>query len=297
VEGRRQNSVDLVGLDAECFRDLGRSASGLGSEVFAYVWPEVGSVAVTEPVAFEMFREGQAEGGAVKNPGRLGQRFARCVAAVKARGGAYDPAAVCAAAGRRKYGKREMAQRAAAGRKRASRNPAAAAAEASEGFHGRPVEEVIEVAEQVHYHQELADCGELVDLLVLSGDGGRVRLSGFDGARLAFNEDRNQLFVVGGDQYVEVESFGLAAEAHEVERLGHVVRIAYHTVKHHLGAEGGDADYVHDFGEETLKEEGAKKPSDEDLRRVCPELLYRYRDAQLVFAGGLYTVEDEGIRN
>lgn len=60
------------------------------------------------------------------NPARLGSggRFAKCVESVEARGGAVDPRAVCAAAGRKKYGKKKFQQMAAAGRKRAARgNP------------------------------------------------------------------------------------------------------------------------------------------------------------------------------
>jgi hypothetical protein len=42
------------------------------------------------------------------NPAKLGSggRFVKCVESVEARGGARDPRAVCAAAGRKKYGKR-----------------------------------------------------------------------------------------------------------------------------------------------------------------------------------------------
>ncbi len=44
------------------------------------------------------------------NPAKLGSggRFAKCVKSVEARGGAYDPQAVCASAGMRKYGKKRM---------------------------------------------------------------------------------------------------------------------------------------------------------------------------------------------
>ena len=54
------------------------------------------------------------------NPSDLGKgtRFAKCVQAVTARGGAYDPKAVCAKAGQKKYGKKKMAAMAKAGRKR-----------------------------------------------------------------------------------------------------------------------------------------------------------------------------------
>jgi hypothetical protein len=50
-----------------------------------------------------------------------GKRFEACVKAVSARGGAYDPDAVCASRGIRKYGKKKMAKLARAGKKRAAR--------------------------------------------------------------------------------------------------------------------------------------------------------------------------------
>lgn len=54
------------------------------------------------------------------NPAKLGSggRFAKCVRSVEARGGAYDAKAVCAAAGRKKYGAKKMSAMAKAGRKR-----------------------------------------------------------------------------------------------------------------------------------------------------------------------------------
>jgi hypothetical protein len=57
------------------------------------------------------------------NPAQLGSggRFAKCVESVEARGGAADPRAVCAAAGRKKYGAAKMAAMAKAGRKRAAK--------------------------------------------------------------------------------------------------------------------------------------------------------------------------------
>jgi len=48
-------------------------------------------------------------------------RFEQCVSDVTARGGAYDPAAVCASAGRKKYGKKKFQAMARAGKKRARR--------------------------------------------------------------------------------------------------------------------------------------------------------------------------------
>jgi hypothetical protein len=193
--------------------------------------------------------------------------------------------------------RRPEARMAGAAQRARRGNPQDAAAAASEGFHGRPETEIIEVREPVHFHRDLADCGELIELCVLDPDGQTVRLHGFDGSRLAFNEQRNQLFIRGGDQFVDVDLFGLDEDRHEAETLGHVVRVVYHSTKEHLGNEGGDADYFHDFGEETLKKMGIKRPASQDLRAVCPELVYRHRNPSLEFVGGRYTVEDEGIRN
>jgi|SRR5271165_1416062 len=57
------------------------------------------------------------------NPAPLGSgaRFRKCVQEVEARGGAYDAHAVCAAAGRKKYGKKKFQAMAKAGAKRAKR--------------------------------------------------------------------------------------------------------------------------------------------------------------------------------
>ena len=56
-----------------------------------------------------------------RNPAGVEGAFQRCVRDVRARGGAYDPAAVCAAIGRAKYGQAEMARRAVAGKRKAAR--------------------------------------------------------------------------------------------------------------------------------------------------------------------------------
>jgi len=57
-----------------------------------------------------------------RNPGRAGDAFARCVAEVTARGGAYSPRGVCATAARRKYGQAELTRMAQAGKRRAARS-------------------------------------------------------------------------------------------------------------------------------------------------------------------------------
>lgn len=219
-----------------------------------------------------------------KNPARVGSggRFQRCVEAVAASGSADDPAAVCAAAGRRKYGAAKFAAMAAAGRRRAGRhNPLDDAARLYEEFHGKPSAEVVEVEETLHVHDVLAELGELLRLDVIALDGARVKLSGFEGALLCSNEQGSQLFIRGGDQFIDLDVFEIA-EPHESEVLGTVKRIWYGTEKLHLGKDGGRAKYFHDFGEE-----GGRRP----------HLVYHHKDPSLEFAGGSYIVKAEGVIN
>lgn len=161
------------------------------------------------------------------------------------------------------------------------RNPAAAAAEVYEEFHGTPSTELVTVTEPVHYHAHLAGLGKLAYLKVAGVDGYMHTLKDFAGSLLCSNEDRNQLFVEGGDQAVDLGVFGISAP-HEVETLGQVTEIGYRTTKHHLGAEGGKALYFHLTGED-----GGSSP----------DLLYRVRDAKLEFSGGSYSIKSEGIEN
>jgi hypothetical protein len=60
----------------------------------------------------------------LRNPRGSRGKFERCVEAVSARGGAYDPRAVCAAQERREIGQRELTRRAIAGKRRAARRNA-----------------------------------------------------------------------------------------------------------------------------------------------------------------------------
>ena len=221
------------------------------------------------------------------NPGT--GAFERCVKAVTEKGGAYDPRAVCAAAGRRKYGAKKFAAMAKAGWKRAARrNPEAEAMRVSEEFHGRPVEELVKVSEKRHYHKYLAELGKLRKLMVLTNDGeAKVMLSKFRGALLCANEAKNQLFVTGGDQSVDLGEFGID-RPHEVETLGQVLEIWYDTTKEHLGDEGGKALYFHVSG---TTNRGGKHVS----VGWPPDLIYHLRDETLEFSGGSYEIRAEGI--
>jgi hypothetical protein len=173
-------------------------------------------------------------------------------------------------------------------RKRArKRNPSDEAAAVYEEFHGRPSEEVVTVTEKIHYHEHLAALGELRTLVVQARDGGKVTLSKFRKAILCCNEAKNQMFVRGGDQAVDLAAFGIKTE-HEVETLGRVVELAYFTTKDHLGDEGGTALYFHVSGETN---EGGKRT----MAGWGPDLIYHTVDERLEFSGGSYTIRAEGV--
>ena len=209
--------------------------------------------------------------------------FDRCVAEVAARGTARDPRAVCATAGRRKYGQAEMTRRSVAGRRRAARaargNPAEGAAAVSEEFHGRTVQEIIKVTQRRHYHKHLAELGKLRKLIVLTGDGRRrVTMHNFSGTLLCANEEKNQLYILGGNQAAHLRDFGIS-RPHEVEDLGAIEEVDYYTTKEHLGRQGGEATYWHRF----------KQPR--------PTLHFRLRDSTLEISGGRYRITAEGIED
>ena len=175
-------------------------------------------------------------------------------------------------------------------RKAAKRqNPASAAAEVFEEFHGFEPSEVVTVTKHIHHHEHLAAAGKLTHLDVWGVDGKGHHVSGFKGAFLAFNESKDQLFVEGGDQSVNLEDFGIR-KAHELETLGRLTDIGYQTNKTHLGDEGGEAVYVHKF-----------RSTNQNGKHVIvkiaryPDLIYDVRNEQLLFSGGSYEILREGI--
>jgi hypothetical protein len=176
----------------------------------------------------------------------------------------------------------------------ARQNPADAAAAGYEDFHGHPSKEVVTVSKKIHHHAHLAAAGELRGLSVRPiGHGLPVRtIGGLKGAILAFNENKNQLFVEGGDQYLspaELHNFGIR-KPHEIETLGKVVALDYFTTKTHLGSEGGTAVYAHKL--RTTNENGQHVTV---VIARYPDLIYRVLDQQLEFSGGSYEIRAEGI--
>lgn len=179
---------------------------------------------------------------------------------------------------------------------RGKRNPETGAREFYEGFHGEPSKHSVVVRTPIHYHKHTGEIGKLIAVVIKPELGGRkVTLSKFgknrDGipAILSSNEHRNQMFIDGGDQGVNLAMFGIK-KPHEQEVLGKAIKVIYFTTKKHLRPEdGGTANYDHRFGKrETSFRFGRKKPN-------LPTVLYDVRNKLLSFAGGDYDIPDEGI--
>lgn len=168
-------------------------------------------------------------------------------------------------------------------------NPAGASAEVFEEFHGFKPSEVVTVSKEIHHHEHLAALGTLTMLDVWGVDGQGHKITGFKKALLCCNEDRNQLFIEGGDQTIDLKDYGIR-QTHELETLGTVTNIGYKTNKTHLGDEGGEAVYVHRF---RATNDNGKHVIVKMTRE--PNLIYDVRNEQLLFSGGSYEILPEGI--
>jgi hypothetical protein len=175
------------------------------------------------------------------------------------------------------------------------KNPLDEAKAAYKTFHGRDPEKIVVTNERVHHHKYLSGIGELVRMVIVTPDGrGRVTLTFSDGKTLlAQNEKKNQLFIRGGDQSVDLAQFGIHAPVHEKEVLGELQQIRYFTRKDHLRpADGGTAVYRHNFSNMRELKLRGKRVS---RRWTKPTVIYDTVDKLLEIAGGAYTIPAEGI--
>lgn len=155
-------------------------------------------------------------------------------------------------------------------------NPAEGAQALSETFHGRPAESLRLIEQETRFHEHLADLGALRELKLK--DGTRLRFT--PDTRLASNEAGTQLFIVGGDQSLDLTGFDVDATKETVV-LGQLRRLVYVTDKQHLGAaDRRPGPYQHTLGEESGE---------------LPWVVYDTVNQQLSLAGGRYRVEAAGI--
>jgi hypothetical protein len=159
------------------------------------------------------------------------------------------------------------------------KNPEGTAAERYEYFHGRQAEIDTTVETKFKEHTVLSGIGKLLKLEIVPLDGrGIVKVEGFKGALLAQDEKGKQLYIVGGDQSVDISKFGIE-QTHELEILGQLRAVLYFTTKDHLRPEdGGTAAYDHKFAKGSM-----------------PFVGYDVRNKLLSIQGGGYELPAEGI--
>lgn len=173
------------------------------------------------------------------------------------------------------------------------RNPEAPAADMYEKFHGKPSERVDVVEESVHYHEHLAGLGQLISLKIKTPTKIRAELTfagadrrkgepvGADAPLLCCSEDGKQLYIVGGNQEVDMDQIDMGGKEwlKDSMNLGEILVITYRTQKGFHNFE--EIDYFHSFSEES--------------GNPRPVLLYDTRNKSLSVSGGSYTVKDVGI--
>jgi hypothetical protein len=152
-----------------------------------------------------------------------------------------------------------------------------------EDFHGEPPTTVTEYTETEQYPEDLAQLGTLIELKVHTLSDLDATLS-FDGdaPQLASTPDGRQLYIVGGDQALDLDKLkmGSAKWLRDQMVIGGLYELTYRTAKgfHNFKL----SDYFHKLGEET---------------GVTPTLTYDRINALQHIEGGQYQVKDVGIVN
>lgn len=161
-----------------------------------------------------------------------------------------------------------------------------AAGEMYERFHGAAPQFTDDYHEPTPRPQTLTELGALLELKVKRDAGWKI--GAFDvasnGIKLASNAAGTQLYCVGGDQKIsrgQLSTLGVDNSKDLID-LGYCFYVAYRTRKAQVG--GALASYEHRLGEETGR---------------MPRLIYdrRGRQPRILFSGGEYHVEAEGIVN
>lgn len=188
----------------------------------------------------------------------------------------------------------------------ARKNPLDSSDELYTSFHGAPPTETLLIRESEHVHGNLAGLGDLTEIVVrLTGGskaGGVTTLTAPNPSsasdskivRVASNEAANQMYLVGGDQRIDVVKLGFrdsfdvthdgetfeATELKDLMVIGEIQKLTYQTRK-----EADDfklIDYYHRLGEDT---------------QVRPFLLYDTMNEKMRIAGGQYHIHDVGVVN
>lgn len=152
-----------------------------------------------------------------------------------------------------------------------------AAADFFEKFHGRPSEEMVIVPEDEHYHEYLGGIGELVEIKLKTKSGYKLDLDfAGDNVMVAASEDGQQLYLVGGDQKIDLGSIHMDAAKwrKDLMDLGEIQELTYRTDKSF--DDHRTTDYYHKLSEYS---NGPR-----------PSLLYDTLNDRLKLAGGVYRI-------
>ena len=164
------------------------------------------------------------------------------------------------------------------------RNHGETAADVFEGFHGTPATRTEVYEDRILIEDSLAECGPLQSIRVKTVTGFTTTIK-FDKDRqpiLCSSPDRNQLYIVGGDQELDLRGLGFEGES----KIKHLMKIGVAKQVTYFAKKGFDnfepTDYFHDLGEEN---------------GVKPDLMYDTLNKTLSLIGGDYRVLNEGITN
>lgn len=169
------------------------------------------------------------------------------------------------------------------------KNPLESAASLSEAWHGRPSKSIEEVTEKIHTHSVLTKLGRLMEIGIADGKY-EIPIAFGKGVTLCSSEDGRQLYLVGGNQEVDVKPFDVPLDK-DLVVLGEASSITYWTAKMHLNEEDKTpGPYRHEF-------------ADENGER--PTVLYECLNHLVLLAGGTYNIKRDmdagkhsaGIRN
>lgn len=191
-------------------------------------------------------------------------------------------------------------------KRKGRKNPLDSSDELYTSFHGAPPTETLLIRESEHVHGNLAGLGDLTEIVVrLTGGskaGGVTTLTAPNPSsasdskivRVASNEAGTQLYLVGGDQSINVEKLGFREsfdvihdgetfEATDIKDrmvLGQIMKLTYQTRKEPDGFKL--IDYFHQLGEDT----GTR-----------PFLAYDTMNDRMLIFGGEYHVHSVGVVN
>lgn len=156
------------------------------------------------------------------------------------------------------------------------------AADLYEDFHGKRSEQITTLIESQRIRSDYAQLGRLIWIDLNTLTGLRAVLEFGDDTHLCSSPDGRQLFILGGDQTVDLGALDMSSDEwmRDSMVLGTAEKITYRTEKGFHDFE--EIDYYHKLGEDT---------------GVKPQLVYDTINRRLSLVGGQYLVKPEGIVN